>query len=148
MTDKTEEDRIADLLKGKTMRVYALLLTQDTMRLRDIQYQLGFSSPSLVLHHLSKLIDADLVQKDAYGDYSIKKDVRVGSLTLFVRVGRYFIPRFLFQATLLSCLLVPYIMFFMDQPPQGKDILFIVVCITSIAFFVYEAYRMWFLKPT
>ena len=147
MSDILDDNQIAELLKGKTMKVYALLLTRDSMRMRDIQHTLGFSSPSLVIHHLTKLIDAGLVKKDEYGDYSIKKDVRVGSLTLFVQLGRHFLPRFVFLASLLVCVLVPYMLFFMSIPPDGKDILFLSVVLSTIALLLYETYRMWFLNP-
>ncbi|TFH04393.1 MAG: hypothetical protein E4H14_14850 [Candidatus Thorarchaeota archaeon] len=147
MSDTIDDKQIAELLKGKTMKVYALLLTQDSMRMRDIQHTLDFSSPSLVIHHLTKLIDADLVKKDAHGDYSIKKDVRGGSLTLFVKLGRHFLPRFVFLASLLVCILVPYVIFFMSIPPDGKDILFLTVVLSTIILLLYEAYRMWFLNP-
>ena len=147
MSDTIDDKQIAELLKGKTMKVYALLLTQDSMRMRDIQHTLDFSSPSLVIHHLTKLMDADLVKKDAHGDYSIKKDVRVGSLTLFVKLGRHFLPRFVFLASLLVCILVPYILFFMSMPPDGKDILFLTVVLSTIILLLHEAYRMWFLNP-
>lgn len=144
---KYNEEQMNELLKGKTMKVYALLLTKDTVRLRDIQHTLNFSSPSLVLHHLNKLIEADLVVKDVWGDYAVKKDVRVGSLSLFVKLGSRFLPRFLFQATLLICILIPYVLFFMSIPPDGKDILFLFVVITTTCLLIYEAYKMWFLKP-
>ncbi|MDF1540059.1 MAG: hypothetical protein P1Q69_14285 [Candidatus Thorarchaeota archaeon] len=147
MNSEYNEEQMRDLLKGKTMRVYAYLLTKDTVRLRDIQYTLNFSSPSLVLHHLNKLIDADLVVKDAFGDYAVKKDVRVGSLTLFVKLGSHFLPRFLFQATLLVCILIPYMVFFMSMPPDAKDVLFLFVVITTVCLLIYEGYKMWFLKP-
>ena len=147
MSDRIDDNLVAELLKGKTMKVYALLLTRDKMRMRDIQHILGFSSPSLVIHHLAKLIDADLVKKDAYGEYSVKRDVRVGSLTLFVQVGRHFLPRFVFLATLMAFILVPYVMFFMSMPPDGKDILFLFVVVSTIIISLYEAYRMWFLSP-
>ena len=147
IADTIDEKQIAELLKGKTMRVYALLLTRDSIRMRDIQHELGFSSPSLVIHHLNKLMDADLVKKDAYGDYSVKKDVRVGSLTLFVKIGRHFLPRFVFLATLLGCILVPYVLFFMSLPPDGKDVLFLFVVIATIIILIHETYRMWFLSP-
>jgi hypothetical protein len=147
ISDTLDDKQIAELLKGKTMRVYALLLTQDSIRMRDIQHKLGFSSPSLVIHHLNKLMDADLVKKDAYGDYSVKKDVRVGSLTLFVKIGRHFLPRFVFLATLLGCILVPYMLFFMSIPPDGKDVLFLFVVVATIAILIHETYRMWFLSP-
>ena len=147
MTEELDDEQIAELLKGKTMKVYALLLTQREMRMRDIQHKLKFSSPSLVIHHLNKLIAADLVEKDAYGDYSVKREVRVGSLTLFVQFGKYFLPRFLFQATLLLCLVVPYAIFFMSIPPDGKDLLFFFVVGSTVALLLYEAYHMWFLSP-
>ncbi|MHA2425615.1 MAG: hypothetical protein ACXAEF_12560 [Candidatus Thorarchaeota archaeon] len=147
MSDITDDKLVAELLKGKTMKVYALLLTQNTMRMRDILHTLGFSSPSLVLHHLKKLIEADLVKKDAYGEYSVKKDVRVGSLTLFVQLGRHFLPRFVFLATLMVCILVPYVMFFMSIPPDSKDILFLFVVVFTVIVALYEARRMWFLGP-
>lgn len=147
MSDTIDDKQVAELLKGKTMKVYALLLTQDSMRMRDIQHTLDFSSPSLVIHHLTKLMDAGLVKKDAHGDYSIKKDVRVGSLTLFVKLGRHFLPRFVFLASLLVCILVPYVMFFMSMPPDGKDILFLTVVLSKIILLLHEAYRMWFLNP-
>lgn len=147
MPELLDDKQVAELLKGKTMKVYALLLTRDKIRMRDIQHTLSFSSPSLVLHHLAKLIDADLVEKDAFGDYSIKRDVRVGSLSLFVRLGRHFIPRFIFLATLLVCLLVPYVIFFMSIPPDGKDILFLFVVASTVLLLLHETYRMWFLSP-
>jgi hypothetical protein len=142
-----EKDKIMELLQGNTMKVYALLLTRESMRMRDIQRKLKFSSPSLVIHHLQKLIEANLVVKDSYGDYSVKKDVRVGSLTLFVKIGNHFLPRFVFQAALLISLLIPYLLFFMSIPPEGKDLLFIIVVSISIIFLAYETYKMWFLKP-
>ena len=93
ISDEKEKEKIMELLQGNTMKVYALLLTRESMRMRDIQRKLKFSSPSLAIHHLQKLMDASLVVKDAHGDYSVKKDVRVGSLTLFVRIGTHFLPK-------------------------------------------------------
>ncbi|MFW9849176.1 MAG: hypothetical protein ACFFF4_08545 [Candidatus Thorarchaeota archaeon] len=147
MSDIIDDEQVAELLKGKTMKVYAVLLTRNSMSMREILHTLGFSSPSLVIHHLTKLINADLVKKDAYGEYSVKRDVRVGSLTLFVQLGRHFLPRFVFLATLLICILVPYMMFFMSIPPDGKDILFLFVVISTTILLLFEARRMWFLNP-
>jgi len=147
MSNRIDDKQVAELLNGKTMKVYALLLTRDSMRMRDIQHILNFSSPSLVIHHLAKLMDANLIKKDEFGEYSIKKDVRVGSLSLFVQLGRHFLPRFVFLASFLVCILVPYVMFFMSMPPDGKDILFLFVVLSTIALLFYETYRMWFLSP-
>ncbi len=89
MTAEDERALVNKLLKGRTMSVYALLLTHDKLGVREIQRQLNFSSPSLALHHLSKLSELELVDKDNHGDYFVIRTVKVGSLSLFVRIGKY-----------------------------------------------------------
>jgi hypothetical protein len=141
------KERIAELLKGKTMGVYALLVTHGPLGVRDVQRALYFSSPSLALHHLNKLLEAELVSKDAYGVYSVAKQVRVGSLSLFVKIGSRLMPRYFFLLTLFSTMLLLYVVFFMSWPPQGKDIMYVALSLTAIALLLYEARRMWLLKP-
>ena len=138
---------IEDLLKGKTMGVYALLLTHGPMGVRDVQRVLGFSSPSLALHHLSKLAEANLVAKDEYGVYSVVKQVRVGSLTLFVKIGTRLIPRFVFLITLFSSMLILYVAFLASWPPKAQDIMYISVTTIGIVVLLYEARKMWLLRP-
>jgi hypothetical protein len=141
------KERIAELLKGKTMGVYALLVTHGPLGVRDVQRALHFSSPSLALHHLNKLLEAELVSKDAHGVYSVAKQVRVGSLSLFVKIGSRLMPRYFFLLTLFSTMLLLYVVFFMSWPPQGKDIMYVALSLTAIALLLYEARRMWLLKP-
>jgi hypothetical protein len=145
--DKLDDEQIKGLLQGKTMQVYALLLTHGQLGVREIQRMLAFSSPSVAAHHLSKLMNVGLVTKDNFGDYYVLRDVRVGSLTLFVRIGRYFLPRFVFQITIITGLLLLYLLYFLSTPVNGSDVMFIALCIISITFFVYEAYKLWLLKP-
>jgi hypothetical protein len=129
------------------MSVYALLLTRDKMGVRDIQRELGFSSPSLALHHLTKLSDLQLVEKDAHGEYSVIKTVRAGSLSLFVKIGKVLLPRFLFLITFFSAMLVLYMMFFSSWPLSGGDIMYLTLSIVAILLIIYESRRMWLLKP-
>ncbi len=147
MSEDEYKERIAELLKGKTMGVYALLVTHGPLGVRDVQRALHFSSPSLALHHLNKLLEAELVTKDAYGVYSVAKQVRVGSLSLFVKIGRRLMPRYIFLLTLFSTMLLLYVIFFMSWPPQGKDVMYLALSLTAIALLLYEARRMWLLKP-
>jgi hypothetical protein len=147
MSHEAEDKDIEELLKGKTMSVYSLLLTRDKMGVREIQRELGLSSPSLSKHHLKKLEAAGLVSKNAHGEYSVTKTVRVGSLTLFVRIGKRFLPRFAFLATLFSGMLVVYLAFFCEWPPRGEDIMFIIMGLTAIVMSLYEGYRLLMLKP-
>ncbi len=147
MDSESDRETIAKLLKGRTMSVYALLLTKEKMGVRDIQRALGFSSPSLALHHLTKLAELDLVEKDVHGEYSVIKTVRAGSLSLFVKIGKVLLPRFLFLITLFSAMLVLYMLFFFSWPPSGGDIMYLALSIIAIILILHESRRMWLLKP-
>ncbi len=135
------------LLKGRTMSVYALLLSQGEMGVRDVQRALKFSSPSLALHHLSKLTELDLVRKDEHGIYSISKTVRVGSLSLFIKFGSILLPRFLFLGTLFTAMLILYCIFFLTWPPTGGDLMYIAMGVIAIIVISYESRQIWLLKP-
>jgi hypothetical protein len=147
LDSEPEHEMIAKLLKGRTMSVYALLLTKDKMGVRDVQRSLGFSSPSLALHHLTKLSELSLVEKDVHGEYSVTKTVKVGSLSLFVRIGKVLLPRFLFLVTLFITMLILYLLFFFSWPPTGGDIMYLTLSVIAIILIVYESRRMWLLKP-
>lgn len=129
------------------MSVYALLLSQGEMGVRDVQRALRFSSPSLALHHLTKLSDLDLVRKDEHGIYSISKTVRVGSLSLFIKFGSILLPRFLFLGTLFIAMLVVYSIFFLRWPPTGGDLMYIALSLVAIIVIFYESRQIWLLKP-
>ncbi|TFG34329.1 transcriptional regulator [Candidatus Thorarchaeota archaeon] len=147
MTDESEKDVVNKLLKGRTLSVYALLLSHGEMGVREVQRELGFSSPSLALHHLTKLSELDLVKKDADGIYSISKTVRVGSLSLFIKLGARLLPRFLFLGTLFSAMLVVYLFFFLSWPPTGGDLMFLTMSIIATILVFYETRKIWLMKP-
>lgn len=129
------------------MSVYALLLSQGEMGVRDVQRALGFSSPSLALHHLSKLAELELVRKDEHGTYSISKTVRVGSLSLFIKFGTTLLPRFFFLGTLFIAMLFVYGVLFVTWPPTGEDLMFITLSLIAITVIFYETWKIWRLRP-
>jgi predicted DNA-binding transcriptional regulator len=147
MSEDEDRDLVDKLLKGRTMSVYALLLQRGEMGVRDVQRALGFSSPSLALHHLTKLSELDLVAKDIDGVYSVKRTVRVGSLSLFIKFGTRLLPRFLFLGTLFSAMLVVYLLTFASWPLTGGDVMFISMSLIAILLSFYETRRIWLLKP-
>lgn len=147
MVDESEKDVVDKLLKGRTMSVYALLLSHGEMGVREVQRELGFSSPSLALHHLTKLAELDLVKKDANGIYNISKTLRVGSLSLFIKLGSRLLPRFIFLGTLFAAMLLVYLFFFFSIPPTGGDLMFLSLSIIAIILVFYESRRIWLLKP-
>lgn len=147
MSEDPDKDLVDKLLKGRTMSVYALLLSSGEMGVRDVQRALGFSSPSLALHHLTKLSELDLVTKDIDGVYSVTRTVRVGSLSLFIKFGTRLLPRFLFLGTLFSAMLVIYLLVFVSWPLTGGDIMFISMSLIAILLSFNETRRIWLLKP-
>ena len=147
MSDDADKDLIDKLLKGRTMSVYALLLSSGEMGVREVQRALSFSSPSLALHHLTKLSELDLVTKDIDGVYSVTRTVRVGSLSLFIKFGTRLLPRFLFLGTLFSAMLVIYLLAFVSWPLTGGDIMFISMSLIAILLSFNETRRIWLLKP-
>ena len=147
LSEETDKDLVDKLLKGRTMSVYALLLSSGEMGVRDVQRTLGFSSPSLALHHLSKLSELNLVTKDRDGIYSVTRTVRVGSLSLFIKLGTRLLPRFLFLGTLFTAMLLVYLGFFVSWPLTGGDIMFIGLSLVAILVSFYESRKIWLLKP-
>jgi DNA-binding transcriptional ArsR family regulator len=145
--DDYYREEITQLLQGNTMSVYALLLTHDELGVREIQRELRFSSPSLSQHHLSKLLEAGLVTKNAHGEYSVSKSVRVGSLTLFVKIGKRLLPRFVFLATLFISMLLAYFFLFISWPLEGQDVMFIALTVIATTIVLYEGRKILLLKP-
>ncbi len=101
-------------LKGKTLLVYWYMLRQPDFKagVREIQRSLGFSSPSIAVHHLNKLMDLGLVKKTKTGEYVLVQEVKVGILRFFARIGRFLIPRYLFYSVFFTTALVLYILLY------------------------------------
>jgi len=147
MKDEQLRDKVAQLVQGKTMSVYALLLTRGPLGVREVARTLGFSSPSLALHHLAKLSEMGLIEKDVDGEYRTVQSVSVGALSLFVKIGSRLFPRFLFLVTLVAVMLVAYLILFLSFPLTGEDVMFISLSATALVFVIYEARRIWKLRP-
>lgn len=135
-------------LKGKTLLIYWYLLQQPThtVGVRQVQRALGFSSPSIAVHHLGKLEDLGLVRKKGTGEFVLEEEVKVGILRFFTRMGRFLVPRYLFYSVLFSTMLTAYlILCTLSQIIPS----FYVVMFGSIASLVFwiETVRLWRTKP-
>ena len=140
------EQIIANELKGNTLRVYWCLLNSSAKFIgpRQIQRELDFSSPSLAVYHLEKLLDLGLVKKNT-GEYQLKEIVDVGILKQFMNWKGIIIPRHVTYATMISTLFV----FFLTQL---RDINFyslfaLIFGSLSTAIFWYETIRVWKSRP-
>jgi len=102
---------LESVLKGKTLRVYWYIIRQPSQAVgvRQVQRALGFSSPSIAVHHLEKLQNLGLVHKTGTGEYVLEREVKVGILKFFTRMGRFLVPRYLFYSVFFSTMLSAYL---------------------------------------
>jgi DNA-binding transcriptional ArsR family regulator len=110
-----DEERVESELKGNTLRVYWHLLRAQggSVGVRQTQKALGFSSPTLASYHLRKLEDMGLVREER-GEYHLIREVRVGVLRQFTKLGSVMLPRYTLYATMFTTLLVYFLFMFRE----------------------------------
>jgi hypothetical protein len=141
-----DEEKIESELKGNTLRVYwALLRSPDrVVGVRELQRSLGFSSPALASYHLRKLQDLGLVREEL-GEYHLIREVKVGVLTQFLKLGTLMLPRYTLYAILFTTLLVFFLLQLRELTFYSLFALIFGVLATAILW--YETARVWRQKP-
>jgi len=141
-----EEEKVASVLTGNTLRVYWFLLksSDGAVGARETQRALGFSSPALAVYHLDKLVELGLLEKTD-GEYRLVKAVNVGVLKQFVRFGAFMFPRHLMYATMFTTLLVFYLTQF--RRIDFYSVFALILAILSAGVMWYETVKTWRLKP-
>lgn len=143
----SDKDRLREIeakLKGKTLHVYWYLLKANSpVGVREIQRGLNMSSPSVASHHLEKLMDLKVVDKDAYGRYYLTEMVEVGVLQVFTKVGRFMLPRYSFYATFFTTLLILYL----AVSYSSLNIFALGFVLAGCMIFWYETWRIWKRRP-
>lgn len=125
---------------GRTVEVYYYLLThQSPLGVRELQRAMGFSSPSGVAHHLEKLIDAGLVERNDEGKYSVKRTVEIGALRSFFLVRGRVVPRQVFYLVFFSFWLVEYL----EYTGARVDPVALLALLAAAIAFGYETARTW-----
>jgi len=141
-----DQDQIASQLKGNTLRVYWYLLqsSKSPPGPREIQRKLAFSSPSLAVYHLEKLVELGLAEKVA-GEYHLTKVVDVGVLKQFTRLGSVILPRHVLYASLWSTLFVFFLFQFKEL--NFSSLFALVFGFLGMAILWFEACKIWRSKP-
>jgi len=139
-------DKIESELKGNTLRVYWMLLKSQTgvIGVREVQRTLRFSSPALASYHLTKLEELGLVEK-TNGEYRLKREVRVGVLKQFTKVGTLMLPRYMLYAAMLTTLFLFYLTQFREI--NFYSVFALIFGSLGTAIFWYETLRVWRQKP-
>ena len=139
-----DRQRVDYELRGKTLTVYLYLLKHGkAVGVREIQKELGFSSPSVAFHHLDKLVDLGVVEKDAYERYVLARKVDTGILHSFVSIAGLTLPRLGFYAAFFTTIAFAY--FLVNR--SSLDLYALIGTIGGALIFWYEAARVWRRKP-
>lgn len=141
-----DEEKIASELKGNTLRAYwALLNSKDGVTgVRELQRKLGFSSPTLAAYHLNKLVELDLAAKERC-NYRLIREVKVGVLKHFIKLGTLLLPRYVLYATMFTIFLI-FLLIRLEEVNFYSSFA-LTLGIFGTAIFWYETLRTWLLKP-
>ena len=139
-----DRQRVDYELRGKTLVVYLYLLKHGkAVGVREVQMELGFSSPSVAFHHLDKLVHLGVVEKDEYERYVLARKVDTGILHSFVSIAGLTLPRLGFYAAFFTTIAAAY--FFVNR--SSLDLYALIGTVGGAAIFWYEAWRVWRRKP-
>ncbi len=135
---------IEDQLKGKTLQVYMYLVKKkEPTGVREVQRDLGFSSPSVANYHIDKLVELALVKQDEFGRYFVVQKVQVGVLQAFVNIGGLTVPRLSFFAAFFTTMLIAYIVLNFNN----LDVYAIGFALAGTGAFWFETVRVWIKRP-
>jgi len=83
-------------LTGNTLNIYAYIVrAEGPVGLREVTRGVGLSSSSVAHHHLQKLESLGLIEKNSYGQYSLKARAPIEG---YMWVGKNLIPRLMFYS--------------------------------------------------
>ena len=141
---EADRQRVDYELRGKTLTVYLYLLKHGkAVGVREIQKELGFSSPSVAFHHLDKLVGLGVVEKDEYERYVLARKVDTGILHSFVSIAGLTLPRLGFYAAFFTTIAFAY--FLVNR--SSLDLYALIGTVGGALIFWYEAVRVWRRKP-
>jgi len=132
--------RIGKYLSGVIWEVYLYILTSnEPVGVRDVWRGLKLSSPSLAQYHINNLLKANLLTQTADGRYVADEKAKMDVLRDFVLLRGRLISRMTFYGAFTLGLFAVYL-FVWPFRWDLRDITVLIICISSIAAFFYEAY--------
>jgi hypothetical protein len=141
-----------EFLQGKTLQVYWYFFTKRHAGVREIQKALNISSSGTVSYQITKLLKAGIISKDAEeGKYSIQKDIKIGILKFFIRIGNRTMPRISLYLIIYSFGFITFLIlailqginFFSDP----LNLILLCFLIVGTVIFIIESFKIRKLKP-
>ncbi|MDA4130482.1 MAG: helix-turn-helix domain-containing protein, partial [Thaumarchaeota archaeon] len=133
---------------GKTGDVYRFLLKEGRpVGPREIQRELGYSSPTLASHHLEKLLRSNFISKTDEGKYEVPRKAYTGD---HLKTLGFLVPRFFLHATvslffLAFWLILYFFPYFLKVGPLSQFTLIMLGVMETLvlsSLFLYEMFRV------
>jgi hypothetical protein len=135
LTDSKKDDD----LEGITLSVYLYAVKKGkSIGPRDVMKGANLSSPSVAYRHLQKLEDLGYLQKNDYGEYTVKRRAHIGGHVWF---GRLLMPKmWLYSLLFLAILIVELFVLFIHfsiETLEFKVFFLLLTLITGLALAVF-----------
>jgi hypothetical protein len=127
-------------LSGRTLQVYLYLQKKkEPSGIREVQRDLGLSSPSVAEYHVEKLVEMGLAGRDSYARVFVTRKVKIKAMASYVNFGRFTVPRLAFYASVFTAIAALYMIFnFNSLSAYG-----VAVPAGAAAIFWFEAWKLW-----
>jgi hypothetical protein len=135
----TVTNAYSEKLEGITLNVYLYAVKKGKpVGPRDVMKGVNLSSPSVAYRHLQKLEDAGYLQKNEYGEYTVKTKAHVGGHTW---LGRRLIPKMWLYSLLFTGILIVelyvLILHYSVENYEFKVFFLLLMLITGLALAVF-----------
>jgi repressor of nif and glnA expression len=126
-------------IEGITLKVYLYIAkVGKPVGAREVTRGLDLSSPSVAYRHLEKLEDLGLLQKNEFGEYTVKRKANISGYSW---VGRRLIAKMLVYSTVfMAILLVELAVFavhFAVETYEFKVFFLLLILVTGLAMAVF-----------
>jgi hypothetical protein len=132
------DERVAG--EYNTFRVYLYVLRKKKVGIRDVQKDLGFSSPNLATYHLRKLESIGLLRREDSQYLAVSKSF--GVLKLFLVLDRYIIPKSFFFFLLFLPMTIGFLVFFPQHSFFQAALVVSVIGLILSLYFTIQFYKV------
>ena len=131
-------------LAGRTLQVYLYLQKKrGASGIRQVQRDLGLSSPSVAEYQVEKLIEMGLARRDSHGRVFITRKVTVKAMASYINFGRFIVPRLTLYAIFFSAIAATYVIFSFGS----LNLYGVAAASGAAAIFWFEACKLWKVRP-
>jgi len=128
-----------DELLGTTLAVYIYAVNKGKpVGPRDVMKSVGLSSPSVAYRHLQKLEDLGYLQKNEYGEYTVKRRAHIRGQ---VWVGSHLLPKMWLYASVFFAILIVemiiLVLHFAVETNEFKVFFLLLTLVTGLALAVF-----------